>query len=349
MRRLVARLDNIGDVVLAGPAVRALANGADHVMFLAGPAGAETARLLPGVDQVVEFDAPWVPLDPRPFVPEAASGLVSRVQEERIDEAVILTSFHQSPLPLALLLRAAGVGHIVATSTDYPGALLDVRVSYDNTLHEVEQSLLTCREGGFDLPQSDDGALLLRTEPSDVGWLPTRPFVVIHPGASVPARALPLAPLRDLVTALTETDRDVVLTGTDAELEVARSVCEPDERVHVMCGDTTVSEFAWLIGRAQVVVCGNTAAAHIAAAMGTPVVQAFAPVVPAHRWYPWKVPHVLLGHLDIGCAGCRSRTCPVDGQPCLAPFDTKSAMNAVEELTVGAPAARVELTQGKVR
>ncbi len=42
-------------------------------------------------------------------------------------DALILTSFHQSPLPTALLLRLAGISRIAAISTDYPGALLDVR------------------------------------------------------------------------------------------------------------------------------------------------------------------------------------------------------------------------------
>jgi ADP-heptose:LPS heptosyltransferase len=103
--------------------------------------------------------------------------------------------------------------------------------------------------------------------------------------------------------------------------------------VHVLCGSTSLTDMAALIGQAQAVVCGNTAPAHIAAAMGTPVVQAFAPVVPAHRWHPWMVPHVLLGHLDIGCAGCRHRVCPIEGQPCLAPFTASAALRAIDELT----------------
>ena len=63
-----------------------------------------------------------------------------------------------------------------------------------------------------------------------------------------------------------------------------------------------------------------------------PVVEAFAPVVPAHRWRPWGVPHVLLGNLDIGCAGCRARECPVPGQPCLKPFTAAAVVDAVEFL-----------------
>ena len=52
----------------------------------------------------------------------------SYVRNSRITEAVILTSFHQSPLPLALLLRLAGVERITGASTDYAGSLLDVRL-----------------------------------------------------------------------------------------------------------------------------------------------------------------------------------------------------------------------------
>ena len=49
MRRvLVVRLDGAGDVLLAGPAVRAVAAAAE-VTMLCGPDGAGAARLLPGV------------------------------------------------------------------------------------------------------------------------------------------------------------------------------------------------------------------------------------------------------------------------------------------------------------
>ena len=47
---LAVRLDNDGDVLLAGPAIRALAHGAEHVTLLHGPRGRRAAALLPGVD-----------------------------------------------------------------------------------------------------------------------------------------------------------------------------------------------------------------------------------------------------------------------------------------------------------
>ena len=65
------------------------------------------------------------------------------------DRALILTSFHQCPLPLALLLRLAGVPRDRGDRVDYPGSLLDVRHRVDDDLHEVERALVAGRGAGL--------------------------------------------------------------------------------------------------------------------------------------------------------------------------------------------------------
>src|SRR5947209_4782867 len=62
-RRLAAiRPDGMGDVLLTGPAVRAMSR-AGRVAFLAGPAGAAAAALLPGVHRVICCVIPWIEPD----------------------------------------------------------------------------------------------------------------------------------------------------------------------------------------------------------------------------------------------------------------------------------------------
>jgi ADP-heptose:LPS heptosyltransferase len=87
-----------------------------------------------------------------------------------------------------------------------------------------------------------------------------------------------------------------------------------------------------VLAAADAVVTGNTGPAHVAAAVGTPVVSLFAPTVPAHRWHPWGVPYALLGDQDIACAGCRARECPVPGHPCLEGVAAAEVAGAVESL-----------------
>jgi ADP-heptose:LPS heptosyltransferase len=97
-------------------------------------------------------------------------------------------------------------------------------------------------------------------------------------------------------------------------------------------GRLDLAGLAELLAGADALVAGNTGPAHLAAAVGTPVVSLFAPVVPAVRWRPWKVPHVLLGDQQAACAGTRARTCPVPGHPCLDGIPVAAVVAAVERL-----------------
>jgi ADP-heptose:LPS heptosyltransferase len=334
-RTLIARLDNVGDVLLTGPGVRAVAQAGHEVTFLAGKAGTQAASLLPGVSQVITFDAPWVAFDAPPVDPEAITKAIADIETVGASDAIILTSFHQSPLPLALLLRMAGVPRIAATSVDYPGRLLDVRHPYLDDAHEVEQTLSLCEASGYPLAADDDRRLRIELPaPVAAGEPPACPYVVVHPGASVPARGLPLRTTSAVIRALVGAGRRVVVTGTRGELSIARQVAAgaDPELVTVVAGSTDLVGVARLIAEADAVVCGNTGVAHLAAAVGTPVIEAFAPVVPAHRWYPWMVPHALLGRLSIECAGCRARECPIPGQPCLQSFTVEAVLEAIERI-----------------
>ncbi|QHC73273.1 glycosyltransferase family 9 protein [Rathayibacter sp. VKM Ac-2805] len=335
MRRrvLVARLDSAGDVLLCGPAVRAIAADAE-VLLLSGPQGAPAAALLPGPSSVRTWWCPWIGDASRPVDAELVDELRAIVEEFAPDEAVILTSFHQSPLPLALLLRLAGVARITGASVDFAGALLDVRLVPGETLEEdqpePERALAIAAAAGFALP-ADDGRLRVRRE----GVLPAAlegigPYAVVHPGAAVPARAWPAANAARAVELLADAGLAVVVTGGPGERSLTAEVA--GTRGIDLGGATDFADAAEVLAGADVVICGNTGPAHLAAAVGTPVVSLFAPVVPAVRWAPYGVPVALLGDQEAPCAGSRARVCPVPGHPCLAGVSAEEAVAAALRL-----------------
>jgi ADP-heptose:LPS heptosyltransferase len=330
---LVARQDNEGDVLLAGPAVRAVAAGAGRVTLLCGPLGEAAARLLPGVHEVLVWRAPWIDPEPEPVDRAETLAVIAELASRRIDQGLILTSFHQSPLPLALLLRLAGVPEIAATSTDYPGSLLDVRHLAHDAMHEVDRSLSLVATLGYTLPPADDGVLAIRrNEELPDGIEEMRPYVVVHPGASQAARAWEPEHHAELVDALVDEGRRVVVTGSPGERELTERVAGPP-RCEVLClgGETTLAQLAETIAAAEAIVVGNTGPAHLAAATGTPVVSLYAPTVPAARWRPWRVPHELL-YREVPCAGCRARTCPIPGHPCIGDVTVEEVLAALRRL-----------------
>lgn len=329
-RVLAVRLDNDGDVLLAGPAIRALAAGASGVTLWCGPRGAAAASLLPGIDRVLVHRAEWIDPEPEPLDRQALTALVDELAGGSFDQALIFTSFHQSPLPAALLLKMAGIGFVGAISEDYPGSLLDLRHRTPDDQHEVTRSLGLVEAAGYRLPPADDGRLAVLVPETSSLELPAS-YVVVHPGASVPARAWEPEKNRALVGELAERGNNVVVTGGPSETALTAYVAGSGHpRVTNLGGATDLMGLAQVLAGAEAVVVGNTGPTHLAAAVGTPVVCLFAPTVPAVRWRPWGVDHVLLGDQQIGCAGCRARTCPVEGHPCLSTVSVGSVLEAVD-------------------
>lgn len=357
-RVLAVRMDGMGDVLLTGPAVRALAAGSNRVDYLSSGAGAAAAELLPDVTDVLAYEAPWVGAACHSSFAGELSVLVGRLRG-KYDEAVIFTSFHQSPLPAAMVCRLAGIPRIAGTSDAGPGSLLDIRHRRlagdpgclgadtgnddvdddggDRGGHEVEAALALAAAAGHRLPAYDDSRLRLKPAEPDRLGLPGQ-YVVVHPGASVPARQVGSQLARDTVRSLVAAGHAVVLTGDRSDRELLGEL--PSDGVTDLVGRTDLRRLRHVLAGASVVVVGNTGAAHLAAAVGTPVVSVFAPVVPASRWRPWGVPHVLLGAQHAACAATRARVCPVPGHPCMRDVTGSRVIEAVNELM--APPVRLQ-------
>jgi ADP-heptose:LPS heptosyltransferase len=330
---LVARLDSDGDVLISGPAVRAAAAGRTHVTFLCGPQGRQAADLLPGVDQVLEWSCPWIIGNPPPVQAPELLAFVDRIAAQRFDVALVLTSFHQSALPLALLLRWAGVREIAAISPDYPGSLLDHRIRPETLPEpEPERALRVAEAAGFALPPGDNGGLRVLKPRVVKEFTGEEPYVVLHPGASVPARAWSAQRCADTVVALRGAGWQVFVTGSPSEQDLTAQVA--GRQGIDLGGRTTYQQLAGVLAGAAAVVVGNTGPAHLSAAVGTPVVSLFSPVVPAARWAPYGVPHVVLGDQNASCRDRRVRDCPVPGHPCLNSVLPREVVAAVENLVV---------------
>jgi ADP-heptose:LPS heptosyltransferase len=333
---LVVRLDSMGDVLVCGPAVRAVAAHADRVSMLVGPRGAEAAWLLPGVDDVLVWGCPWIAYPPPPVEPRDFARLVERLRAAAIDEALVLTSLHQSALPTALLLQLAGIETVAAISEDYPGSLLSARLAPPPDGPEPLRMLAVAVAAGYPARSGEGAALRVRADRGVPDGLPGGPFVVVHPGADAAARSYPPDSWRAVVAALSRAGNRVIVTGAPDEITLTREVAQagsPPGRVIDLGGRTDLRGLAAVLRRASVLAVANTGPAHLAAAVGTPVVCLFAPVVPARRWAPFGVPTVILGDQHAACSGTRARECPVPGHPCLAGVAPAEVVAAVDRLS----------------
>jgi ADP-heptose:LPS heptosyltransferase len=196
---------------------------------------------------------------------------------------------------------------------------------------EAERALRLAEQAGGSLPPGDDGLLRLAQPLPGVGRLvPDKPFVVLHPGTSAPARAWPVQRFAETAALLAEDGITAVATGAPSEAHLTGELAAAG--AIDLGGQTSLAELAAVLRAAGAVVVGNTGPAHLAAAVGTPVVSLFAPTVSPTSWAPYGVPVQLLGDQGAPCADSRALTCPVPGHPCLSTVTPTDVLLAVKKL-----------------
>jgi len=343
-RILCVRLDNLGDVVMTTPALAALkaARPQRQLVLLGSPAGCAAAAHIPQLDGCISYAAPWTKHDGGSGDAAADLEMVARLREQRFDAAVIFTVYSQSALPAALLCRMAGIPLRLAHSRENPYDLLTDWIAETEPAprlrHEVRRQLdLVAAVGAvapderlsFVVPEADDWRVrrLLHAR----GVNPARPWLLVHPGATAPSRRYP--PER-FAAALELVHRDlglpVVFGGSAAEAELVQRVRGglgfPS---HSLAGELSLGECAAAIRLAAVLLSNNSGPVHLAAALGTPVVDLYALTNPQHT--PWLVRGRVLYH-DVPCRFCLKSICPEGHQLCLRGVSPEQVADAVAEL-----------------
>ncbi|MDQ4070344.1 MAG: glycosyltransferase family 9 protein [Actinomycetota bacterium] len=325
VRRIVAvRLDNVGDVLMLGPTLRALRRSLPpaHLTLLCSKAGARVAPLLPWVDEVMVERVVWqdasaaLPLDPAREL-----ALVARIGGGRFDAALIFTSFSQSPWPPAYACYLAGVPLRAGQAGDFGGSLLTHAVTpLPREAHQVDRNLHLLASLGFPTAGTElevavppgasaDGDALL--EPLRLA--PGEPFVALAPGASCAARRYPAARFAEVAALLTDAGLPVVVVGGPGEEALASPILEanPGRPVLSLVGRTELPALAAVLARSALVVSNDSGPMHLADAVARPQVVLFSGTDLESQWRPRGAPARLLRR-PTPCAPCYRFDCPYD-------------------------------------
>lgn len=322
-RVLVIRLDNIGDVILLSPSLRAIRQALPQasITLLASPAGSQVAPLLPCLDEVIVHRAVWQDVSgtiAQDFEREMA--LVDELRHGRFDAAIIFTSFSQSPYPPAHVCYLAGIPIRLGQSREFGGNILSHWVQpRPDDLHQAERNLHLLEAAGFPVadrhlalhlppPVQQAADELLRQHDVD----PRAPFILLAPGASCPARRYDPGRFAEVARLLVaEKGWPLVITGRAGEEALAAPILAATHGRGVvsLVGRTSVGELAALVQSAACVIANDSAAMHMADALNRPVVALYSGTEYLSQWRPRQTPARLLQRPTL-CSPCYRFECP---------------------------------------
>jgi lipopolysaccharide heptosyltransferase II len=325
--------------------------------LLSSPSGAAAAPFIPELDDAIVHTAPWMKAGV-PAQPAALLELAATLAARRFDAAVVFTTYTQSALPAALLCWLAGIPLRLAHCRENPYHLLTDWVPepepHTMVRHEVQRQMDLVRQASGERPRHGSKPLALsfalraadlaavRARLQHLGVDPDRPWLLLHPGASAASRRYPSGHWARALGLLAErTGLPMVITGSAAEtglVEEIRAGCGAP--VHSLAGQLSLGELGAALRLAAVALTNNSGPAHVAAAVGTPVVALYALTNPQHT--PWHVRSRVLFQ-DVSCRFCFKSICPAGHHECLAGVAPERVVEAVLDLLrpASAPARSV--------
>lgn len=294
---LCIRPDNMGDLIMSAPAIRALKESFGcAITLLTSSMAADIVPFLPEIDDVILFDAPWVKTLAQPN--NSFNEVIEKIKEKQFDAAVIFTVFSQNALPSAMIAYLAGIPKRLAYCRENPYAMLTHWVPdkepYSFIQHQVERDLAlvntigaTTQEKKLHLKLKKNAwpDIMEKMEGIDFNW--QKHWIILHAGVSERKREYPqqlwIETGRQIIT---ELNYQVILTGSQNEREKIEKLKDGiGKHAFNAAGLLNLEEFITLIQRSPIVVSVNTSTTHIAAAMDTAVIVLYALSNPQHS--PW--------------------------------------------------------------
>lgn len=331
---LIVRTDRIGDVVLTLPLIDALRSAfpSPRISFLVR---SYTKALVDGHEHVSTI-----------LTYDQSDGLksfrlvLSEIRKERFDLAVVAYPRFR----IALLMWLAGVPVRVGTGYRWYSFLFNRKV-YEHrktgAKHEFELNLSLLRAlGSWDFsalrPRMSISRQALRAavaERQRLGLRDNEAFVILHPGSGGSARDWSPVNFGKLARELPKEGLKVVVTGAVSEENLVNAVIEhAGGGVLLSLGRLNLQELSAFIQSASVFVSNSTGPLHIAAAVGTPVVGFYPPIVACRpeRWGPVTDTKAVFVPDRQRCKRCKGGAC--QGNECMDQIEVPQVMSAIHAL-----------------
>ncbi|HET7095353.1 MAG TPA: glycosyltransferase family 9 protein [Thermomicrobiales bacterium] len=319
-RILLLRLERIGDLLMALPAiaaVRALAPRAD-IDLVVGSWNADLAQAIDAVNGVQTLDAAWLA---RGAGGRGVASLLRAAREWRARRYDLVINF-EPDIRSNLLAAAAGATWTVGYRSGGGGALLDVALDFDARAHTTDNATrLVAAAFGSDQaagaptsaePDRDFAVAPILIVPADAHNRAARllgdarsPLIGMHVSGGRPIKQWPAERFGEVACRLVAlTGGTIVLSGSNEDRELVEIVRRalPAQHVVDLAGHLDLLTLGAILEREDLLVTGDTGPMHLAAAVGTPIVAVFGPSDPARYAPRGRLDRVV--RVDLPCSPC---------------------------------------------
>ncbi len=341
-RVCVFRIGNIGDIVCALPAIRAVrqAYPGARLTLLTSPGRKGMPGAIEVLDGVEWIDELRVYYSDDIDTNSKRSSLLREMRGHRFDVWIDipnnLTTMSRQFRDMAFT-RMAGAKWARGWRIDALAPAAQAQSEYLHFANEVDRTVAIVRRMGFDTGEIDFGLPRLpqvRARIDDQmrtkNPAPDR-LVAIAPGAKRSTNLWIPERFAQVGRELAGRDYTILLIGGRSEADVcAKIAAQIGPRAHSFAGELSVAESCELLRRCKLVVCLDSGVQHLAAAVGTPCVSLFSFWQMRGKWHPYG-PHNVVLQKWVPCHTCLLEKCSNDNL-CMKAIGVEEVVRRAAEL-----------------
>ena len=331
---LIIKLSSLGDVVLAGPSLRAIRKkfpkSKYKISLLVNAPYQEVLFSCPYIDELIVCD-----LHDRGKGIRELLKIMQQLRKKNFDFVIDLQNNHKSHLLTFLSLIPGRYGYRRKFGFLLNYSIPVEAMSQGPIEHQFRiLKMLEIESKSFNLElwtnKEDEEYVENLLNEQWVG--PRQVLVGINLSASKrwPTKDWPVNYIATLCEDLSFKDIRMVFTGGTEDLSRAKSIIDllKSAKPIITCGKTSINQLVALIKRCQIFIGSDSAPLHIAAATETPYIALFGPTDP--RWHIASGHKGVIFYKNLSCSPCYKSSCKT--VECMYAIKPQEVVKAIEKI-----------------
>jgi len=321
---LVVRLDQLGDIVATIPVYSQLkkANNGAKIYALTTEEGKEILKHSPFIEDIITFQCPWHSNEK--FNLKQILSVKKQIQEKQFDCAIEL----KGDIRNIFFLKACGVTNITSYGITGGSFLLVDDVPFDKSLNAVNRNIALLKTIVLNPSYDEKPVIYLNKDEKECSFAEDtfktgKIVIAFHTSAGTSAKIWSQQKYISLIKKCRDALKTTcILVGKEASPDIEK-VAD-----FSFLGKTTIRQLIYLLKKVKLLVTNDSGPAHIAAALGIPVIVIWGGTSNPETWKPIGE-NVRVLHKNVFCEFCEKRKC--ENPICLDHISVEDAFEFIKK------------------
>jgi heptosyltransferase-2 len=165
-------------------------------------------------------------------------------------------------------------------------------------------------------------------------------FIALFPGSVWRTKQWTAEGFSAVTSYLIQADKKVLLMGGPAETLICAEIHAHNPKAINLAGKLSLYESYLKLKECSLIICNDSAPAHMAASLGIPAITIFGPTTVSLGFRPWSNHSFVVENTKLNCRPCGAHghhQCPLGHHKCMQDIKAQSVTHVIDQINLRSP------------